>query len=99
MTVQETVASITLVVSIITCIVFVLNWRINRLAFFANNHNQLIDILQDQQVREARQYVVERLTKKDFGKGNWDDHDRKMASIVCGAFGTVGVFVELGKVR
>jgi ribosomal protein L35AE/L33A len=79
-------------------IAFLWNLIVNRQSYRSNNHNVLVQILQSKEVREAREYVATTLTHKDFSKNEWTDEDKIIASRVCGAYGTVGVFVQMKKI-
>jgi len=95
----STIALISLVFQIALCGIFILNLFMTRQTFFANNYNRLVDVLQSDAVRDARHYVVDQLRHKEYGAGTWTDEDKQMASKVCGAYGTVGVYLEKGMVR
>ena len=79
--------------------IFFLNRKTLTQTFYANNHNLLVEQLQREEVRQARQYVSTVLYKKDFENDHWTKHDKQMASIVCGAYGTVGVYLALENVK
>ena len=96
---QLLLALIGLFTQICILAIFFLNRKTLTQTFFANNHNLLVEQLQREEVRQARQYVSTLLYKKEFSDESWTNHDKQMASIVCGAYGTVGVYLALNNVR
>jgi hypothetical protein len=50
--------------------------------------------LQDQNVREAREHVLQKLAATPYR--DWDDTDRKHAATVCSSYTTVAIVLQLG---
>jgi len=65
----------------------------NREYFKGQNFISIINYLQDDRIREARRYVINKLYKKDYI--NWNEKDNKMASIVCSSYDTLAILVYI----
>lgn len=68
--------------------------RVNSKQLKAQYFNFIISYLQDPLVRDARRYVSTNLKDKELKY--WTEEEKEKASIACGAFGTVGVYLEKG---
>jgi hypothetical protein len=62
----------------------------------AQNVLALVNFLQAEHVREARDFVRNELRHKCFA--DWDDKDRKHASTVCSTYDTAGIIIQSGSV-
>ena len=86
----------TLVVIVLTLIVYYRQLKIMKSGTNGQHFLALVQFLQSNEVRSAREHVIMELFQKDFQ--NWSDNDCKMASTVCASYGNAGVLVRLGLV-
>src|SRR5206468_12763273 len=54
----------------------------------SQNLLSIIQFLQEDQNREARDHVIRKLKAKPYS--SWDEHDKKYGGIVCSSYGTAG---------
>ena len=96
---QVLIAALFLLTQIGIFTIFYKNYRTLNKIFYSNNRNLLVRQLQSENVREARHYIAEKLTDKNYKKNEWDSYDRRAASIICGAYGTIGAYLKKDKIR
>ena len=78
--------------SVITIIILIKELGNQKKAIHGDSYKAIIDILQNEKTRKARNHVLNKLGKKTYSK--WNPTDTKQAEEVCHTYDTVGQLVN-----
>jgi hypothetical protein len=91
--------TMTLIAGISTAIIYYLQLREMQRGVRNQNQAWLIQYLQSNEVRRARNVVLTDLKSKPYAQGNgWTDMEKEDAATACAAYGVAGVLIELNRV-
>ncbi|MFZ2170166.1 MAG: hypothetical protein WAW61_11075, partial [Methylococcaceae bacterium] len=65
-----------------------------RISTYAGAYKAIVEILQAEEIRVARRYLIENLETKPFE--SWNQEDRREAEKVCHTYDSVGQMVRYG---
>jgi len=65
-----------------------------RISTYAGAYKAIVEILQAEEIRDARRYLFENLEKKPFDA--WSKEDKKEAEKICHTYDSVGQMVRYG---
>lgn len=94
MEIQDITTIIGVCVGIVGVIFGLLQLSEIKKATYANAYNKALDILQSDDIRMARKYVLQKLQNKNITE--WTEEDIKNAEKVCQSYDVVGIMIRNG---
>lgn len=84
------------VIMFITVIILLVQAREVKRATYSQSFKSIYDILQPDDVRNARKFVLDEL--KDRSYQSWSNEDKQIAEIVCNTYDCVGIMIKSGMI-